>query len=282
MKKILTLLLLLAAATDTATGTNVGDCYLTFSQTDTLRISPNALNFVINVPVIAEFENGVCDHWRLEVYYPNSLSWDETYNNYSPGGPDYGINIPYTQSDGSEAVYIPTLVTIENEAIFNTTTKRSIIECSTTVYGYWDYNNDGIYEPYGKVKWGPGRYDRFFDIHFSVGSYCTGDSIVIDGQMSCSYDTRYPTHLINDAPFYRVVYLVVAYQVGDVNGDEFVNIYDVSALIDYLEQVIDLNQYQFAAADVNHDGNVTVADLTLLVDILLGVGAYNVEDFENL
>ena len=282
MKKILTLLFLLLAATGTATGTNVGDCYLTFSQTDTLRISPNALNFVINVPVIAEFENGVCDHWRLEVYYPNSLSWDETYNNYSPGGPDYGINIPYTQSDGSEAVYIPTLVTIENEAIYNTTTKRSIIECSTTVYGYWDYNHDGIYEPYGKVKWGPGRYDRFFDIHFRVGSDCTGDSIVIDGHMSCSYDSRYPTHLINDAPFYRVVYLVVAYQVGDVNGDEFVNIYDVSALIDYLEQVIDLNQYQFAAADVNHDGNVTVADLTLLVDILLGVGAYNVEDFENL
>ena len=282
MKKILTLLLLLAAATGTATGTNVGDCYLTFSQTDTLRISPNDLNFVINVPVIAEFENGVCDHWRVEVYYPITMSWSETLNEYSANGPDYGINIPYTQSDGSSAIYEPTITTIQDQSTYDDNTHKKIIECSTTVYGYWDYNHDGIYEPYGKVKWGPGRYDRFFDIHFSVGSDCTGDSIVIDGQMSCSYDTRYPTHLINDAPFYRVVYLVVAYQVGDVNGDEFVNIYDVSALIDYLEHVIDLNQYQFAAADVNHDGNVTIADLTALVDMLLGQGTYNVEDFEDL
>ena len=282
MKKFLTLLLVLVAATGTVTGTNNGDYYLTFSQTDTLRISPNALNFYINVPVIAEFENGVCDHWRVEVYYPITMSWSETLNEYSANGPDYGINIPYTQSDGSSAIYEPTITTIQDQSTYDSNTYKKIIECSTTVYGYWDYNNDGIYEPYGKVKWGPGRNNRFFDIHFSVSNNFTGGSIVIDGQMSCSYDSRSPTHLINDAPFYRVIYLVVAYQTGDVNGDDMVNMYDVTALIDYLNGTIDLNQYQLAAADINGDGNVTIADVSVLIDLLLGQGTYNVEDFEDL
>ena len=279
MKKILTLLLVLAAATGTATG--IDHYYLTLSQSDTLRISPNALNFYVNVPVIAEFDNGVCDHWRVEMVYPDELSWAGAVNAYSANGPEYGINIPYVQSDGSDAIFEPTMLTILEETQNNATTYKRIFECSTTVYGFWDYNNDGIYEPYGKVKWGPGRYNRFFDIHFRVDGDCTGDSIVVDGQMSCSYDTRYPTYLI-DTSFCKVIHLVVAYLLGDVNGDDMVNMYDVTALIDYLNGTIDLNQYQLAAADINGDGNVTIADVSVLIDLLLGQGTYNVEDFEDL
>ena len=192
------------------------------------------------------------------------------------------MNIPYNQSDGSDAIYAPTVVTIQNETAYNTTTMQYIIESSTTVYGYWDYNNDGIYEPYGKVKWGPGRYDRYFDIHFRVYSDCSGDSIVFDGQMSSTFDTRYPTHLI-DTSFYRVIHLVVAYMVGDVNGDDAVNILDLSALEDYVLYGFEgLNQYQFEAADVNGDGIIAISDVGALIDLLLGFGTYNIEDFEDL
>ena len=278
MKKFFTLLLVLVAAIGTANA----NYYFTLAANDTLRISPNALNGYIIVPVISEFDNGVCDHWRLEVYYPNVLTWNPPHFEYTATGPVYGMNIPYLQSDGSAAVYEPTLLTIQNETAYNTTTKRVIIESSTTVYGYWDYNNDGIYEPYGKVKWGPGRYDRYFDMHFFVSNDCTGDSIVLDGQMSCTYDTRYPTYLIN-SPFYRVIHLVVAYMVGDVNGDDAVNILDLSALEDYVLYGFEgLNQYQFEAADVNGDGIIAISDVGALIDLLLGYGTYNIEDFEDL
>ena len=279
MKKFFTLLLVLVAAIGTANASY----YFTLAENDTLRISPNSLGNYVIVPVIAEFDNGVCDHWRLEVYYPNALNWQNPYFANTATGPVYGMNIPYTQSDGSAAIYEPSILTLQNETAYNTTTKHVIIESSTTVYGYWDYNNDGIYEPYGKVKWGPGRYDRYFDMRFSVNSDCTGDSIVLDGQMSCTYDTRYPTYLINNAQFYRVIHLVVAYMVGDVNGDDAVNILDLSALEDYVLYGFEgLNQYQFEAADVNGDGIIAISDVGALIDLLLGFGTYNIEDFEDL
>ena len=54
---------------------------------------------------------------------------------------------------------------------------------------------------------------------------------------------------------------------GDVNGDGFVTIGDVTSLIDIL-----LEQYGYydVHADLNGDGNVTISDVTILVDILLG------------
>jgi hypothetical protein len=55
---------------------------------------------------------------------------------------------------------------------------------------------------------------------------------------------------------------------GDVNGDGFVTIRDVTDLIDYLlGSPIEVN---FDAADVVKDGNITIADVTTLIDMLLG------------
>ena len=274
MKKILTLLLVLVAATS---ATNASS-YLTFSENDTLRISPNFLGFYVNVPVIANFDSGVADHWRVEITYPTVLEW-EAIECTDGNGVNYGINIPYYQSDGTAAVYNAALNVICEEILIGTYAKQTVLESSTTVQGYWDPDGDGNYEPYGLVKWGPGRFDRFFDVHFKVNGDCTGDSIVIHTTMTSTIDWRYPTLFTQHD---QVIRIIVAYMRGDVNGDELVNMYDVTALIDYLKGTIDLNQYQFAAADVNHDGNVTIADVTALIDLLLGQGTYNVEDFEDM
>lgn len=61
--------------------------------------------------------------------------------------------------------------------------------------------------------------------------------------------------------------------IGDVNGDGFISVSDVTVLVDII-----LVGGDNPAADVNGDGLVTVADVTLLVDIILnGYNAFTIE-----
>ena len=55
---------------------------------------------------------------------------------------------------------------------------------------------------------------------------------------------------------------------GDVNGNGYVDISDVTILIDYL--LNGSGDIQQSAADVDHDGSVSISDITALIDILLG------------
>ena len=59
--------------------------------------------------------------------------------------------------------------------------------------------------------------------------------------------------------------------VGDVDGDGFVKINDVTALIDYL--LSGTSSIDMGNADVNFDGNVNIADVTALIDYLLSGNA---------
>ena len=55
---------------------------------------------------------------------------------------------------------------------------------------------------------------------------------------------------------------------GDVNGDGKVNVSDVTALINMILGVLNVNEVR---ADVNQDGKVNVSDVTFLINIILGV-----------
>ena len=59
-----------------------------------------------------------------------------------------------------------------------------------------------------------------------------------------------------------------AFLRGDVNGDDNVNISDITSLIDYLlsGNATDIN---VSAADCNQDGSVNISDVTALIDYLL-------------
>ena len=57
-------------------------------------------------------------------------------------------------------------------------------------------------------------------------------------------------------------------QTGDVNADGYVNISDVTALIDYLLNH-DATGIDLVAADVNNDGAINISDVTALTDMLL-------------
>ena len=52
--------------------------------------------------------------------------------------------------------------------------------------------------------------------------------------------------------------------LGDINGDNLINIQDVVLLINFI-----LNEEQNSAADINSDGMTNVLDVVLLVNIIL-------------
>ena len=55
---------------------------------------------------------------------------------------------------------------------------------------------------------------------------------------------------------------------GDVNGDGRVNVSDVSALIN---MILDISEMNEIAADVNGSGKVNVSDISALINIILGI-----------
>ena len=67
--------------------------------------------------------------------------------------------------------------------------------------------------------------------------------------------------------------LFESYVLGDVNRDGYVNITDVTALVDIVLGKVTLennpNNYDFDAADVDRNGEITITDVTALVNIVL-------------
>ena len=55
--------------------------------------------------------------------------------------------------------------------------------------------------------------------------------------------------------------------VGDVNGDGYVDVADIAAIIDAMAGN---DQSSASAADVNGDGVVDVADISAVIDIMAG------------
>ena len=65
-----------------------------------------------------------------------------------------------------------------------------------------------------------------------------------------------------------VIDIPVAVKLGDVNEDTFINIKDVTVLINYLLGY-ETTPFNATNADVNQDGNITIKDVTVLIDMLL-------------
>ena len=63
---------------------------------------------------------------------------------------------------------------------------------------------------------------------------------------------------------------VDGYHLGDVNHDRFINIYDVTLLIDYI-LAIDPVHFHITEADINEDGFINIYDVTLLIDYILNI-----------
>ena len=56
----------------------------------------------------------------------------------------------------------------------------------------------------------------------------------------------------------------IDFTYGDSNGDDVVNVTDVTSVQRYLANLKTLTEQELGAADVNTDGKVTIDDVTLL------------------
>lgn len=229
--------------------------YFTMGIHDTVTIYPDEVINFDSLAVHANFD-GRLDEWHLSITYPSGMNAIRVNRRV-------GMYLPYMDISQNASVLEAPLTTD-----YNYTTISSIIQD----YGYYDYN--GVWTPYGTVKWEGGYYGRMFDIGFSLASNFAGGTITITGTVDSSIDLRGGTIYTVDntnTSFIRYVTVIVGYYRGDVDGNGVLNMDDVTLLIAYLTDDVNnpLDAYQLAAADVNLNGSISITDVTALVAILL-------------
>ena len=259
MKK--TLLLLCIAMTALLA---VADSYFFIGNGEKVRIRPNQLYSSFEMPVSAHFD-GRLDYWELEFTYPENVRIDSVQRRP-------GMNVPYLDRDGNPAICEPDLTVSYNKMVYSS---------EITEFGYWDPDNDGIFEPYGTVKWGPGDYDTMFVVYLGIEGDCTGDTITIEGDLRSTFDWRGNTE---NTDFVKKFALVVGYDPGDVNGDYIVTMNDLTTLTNYLLDPVSnpLSAYQFVAADMNGDGMVNMDDLTALINYLVNNQGLSLDELDEV
>ena len=255
MRKILLLILALMAILPAS-----ADRYVTFGINDTLRIRPSSLGGEHGVAIRAHFD-GRLDKWDMTMSLPQGMHLQSANR-----GTDM-LAIPYDNYQGIPS-YCSAQFFYDENVDYNTLTFRDSLTASIIVPGYWDPNNDGIYETYGNVKWEAGDYAQMCNLVFSISAnFPDTASILINEHLSSTMDLRGFT-IPNTYITNKIIFVYVGYMRGDVDGNEIINIGDVTLLIDYIMGIEDLDYYQLKAADVDGDGNVGVVDVTVLTDMV--------------
>ena len=247
MKKLLLFSIILMTSLSSFAGS-----YFTTGVRDTVWVNPLYLGLVCEVNVRAHFEYRF-DSWTMNVVYPTGLSKFDIDR-------DYGMDVPYVKSDGTNDIYEAVLT--ENDTMF-------VYSSTITEYGYWDSDNDGNYECYGTVKWEPGEYASMFKLKLNVSSSFRLGVLVMSGELISTYDARGGTGSGYDE-FEKSIVFKVGYHRGDINGDGNIDINDVTILNAYVLGSRTLDEFQLEAADVNGDGLIDINDVTYLIAIVLG------------
>ena len=110
-----------------------------------------------------------------------------------------------------------------------------------------------------------------FQLRLEIRSYFRTGYVIFDGFLSCTPDMR-PGYNTTYAQLYKIIYFYVGYMLGDVTGDDVINIADVTMLIDYMLNQEQFNEFQLDAADVNDDGVIGIADVSALYDLISEIG----------
>jgi len=219
---------------------------------DTIRINPNRLTGYWKVNVSASLE-GYADTWQVSVTYPGGII-PKLVSGISALD---GMTVPYVDQTGACRSYdAPLQVSAMYETLSSTT---------AGIYGYYDYNIDGIYETYGNIKWEPGMH-RMWEFNLSIPGDFRSGYIVFDGTFNSGFDSRGP--ILSNVRFFKRTWLWVGYEYGDIGGDGNINIADVVLLIDSLLGE-GLDEFQEKAADADRNGVVDISDATYMIDMIL-------------
>ncbi|MBQ6165942.1 MAG: dockerin type I repeat-containing protein [Muribaculaceae bacterium] len=270
MKVLLSLCAMLLAAAGTASADN----YFTLraddavAVNDTLRLRPEYPGQTLQVYASAHFD-GYLDHWYLTVIHPDNMTIHV--DSLNPGsaiteGP--ALDVPYINADGNSDMHHAHLLTKSpNNAVDSHL--ESYFSSTITAYGYWDPFNNGSYQSYGTIKWGPDTQGAMFRFAFDIPAGVTDADIILNAMLTSTPDRR-GIYTVNMNPCVKKIHIHVENMAGDVDGDGSVTIADVTELIDLLlngeaSQGEDIEN----AADVDGDGSVTIADVTALIDRIL-------------
>ena len=226
-----------------------------FTIGDTLRIKPSLLGGYFTTDASAHID-GKMDNFSIVISYPDGFRprpWHGI-----EGGED--LTIAYMDVTGTEQTYTASL-TISHD--------YGEVSAYIPVIGYWDYNMDGILEPYGTAKWNAGDYAQMFTFNMFIDESFRRGWLTFDGHLDSGNDKR--GAILADVAFYTRTWVWIGYKKGDVSGNERADIGDITMLIDYtLGKDIQLDEFQTEAADVNNDGIVDIDDVTMLIDMVLG------------
>lgn len=161
MKKLLFFLFFLLMATSTA----LADSYF---YIEPFSVEYSQIGTRIKIPFMAHFEGRV-DSWQVKIELPEGL----TYKAKKAGADMKGI--PY-MDQFEENVTLDALLNLHTETDGNGVVVTGVT--STSQVGYW-YNN-GVFEPYGSVKWDAGDYYEMFVLTLEVEGELFNESGVDD------------------------------------------------------------------------------------------------------
>ena len=243
---------------------------------DTLRLHPSNADNYLRVYVVAQAD-GYFDHWYLEMTH--HLDMDIYYSpfdfNYYSLKEGPAMNVPYINYEGIDSVYQAVLLTRILNQNEGTDSLKSYFSSTINKLGYWDPFNNGNYQSYGTIKWGPGSHFYMMTFRIHIRNNETEMELSLDATMSSIADSR-DIELLDVVGAHKTIHIIVAYSKGDVNGDGQVTIADITQLIDWMSNGFQgANVYQQAACDVNGDGHVSLADVTYLADYIMELNGSN-------
>lgn len=102
-----------------------------------------------------------------------------------------------------------------------------------------------------------------------MGNYPIKLSSVQVGMGSSNTGQKYLMQFLGLETVYNCIPDVTPGKLGDVNGDDKIDVADVNIVIDII--LGNASKEQYPAADVNGDGKVDVADVNVIIDIILGM-----------
>lgn len=222
------------------------------SPNDTVRIHPNRLGGYTQM-VFSMSTDAFCDSWDINMAYPKG-TMVKLVNGITPLS---GMCVDYCNAQGQWLVYEPQLQVSAQYYMISATT--------SDMWGYYDYTGNGVYIPYGSVKWMPGTRDMFSLNFYIEDTFRTGE-LEMDVTFNSSTDSR--GAILSNVRSFKRTHIWVGYERGDINGDGIINITDVTLLIAALERdggAAYLDEWSTAAADVNGDGEVNITDATRLI-----------------
>ena len=219
---------------------------------DSVRINPRYLDGYYRVTATMTVD-GMLDDWSMNVTYPDGIMVKLV----SGITPLEGMTVGYTDRTGAEQTY---------EAPLQVSANYATISSHISVMGYWDYDNDGWYDPYGTAKWMPGEY-QMFELNLYVNPAFRAGDIIFDGTLTSGADQR--GAVLQGVRFYRTTHVWVGYMRGDLCGNEKIDMGDLTELINLLLGGEPADEFQLPAADFDGNGTVDMDDLTKLTNYLL-------------